>query len=123
MPNVNGPLCLLVALASGAMVLPAGAEPFRLCGRESNSLPALMVDLMRLAEGLPHHEDTQFLALSDRQAGVMFTFTKPGHPAHPAVVCRRPQQNTAGGFSIQIESRCGAEKSACDALVESFRRL
>jgi hypothetical protein len=98
---------------------PAPAQTVSLCGREAQSLPALMTDLMRGSNGRPHFENAEFIALADQPSGALFTFTKRGHPAHPAVVCRRPQQ-TATGFAIETQASCGADKAACDALVASF---
>jgi len=49
----------------------------------------------------------------------IWTFTQPGHPAHPAVVERRVFED---GESIRIDSRsiCTADQFVCDELARQF---
>jgi hypothetical protein len=81
-----------------------------------------MADLMRQSQGRAHAEDQQFLSFWDPDRQAMFTFTKAGLPAHPAVICRMPEERPEG-VRIRIEAHCGGPKPACDALVERFRTL
>jgi hypothetical protein len=68
------------------------------------------------------HNDAQFFAYADAQARVIWTFTKSGHPAAPAVVCRRPVQ-TGDRIDLQLQAHCGSPKDACDALIAAFQKL
>jgi hypothetical protein len=67
--------------------------------------------------------DNQYLAVDDVRNHAVWTFTKIGHAANPAMVCRYPLQMADGRWHAQIEARCGGPKEACDAFVEAFKRL
>jgi hypothetical protein len=68
-------------------------------------------------------DDDQYLAIHDLEKGSVWTFTKIGHPAHPAMICRYPIKMADGKWYTQIEARCGGSKEACDTLVQQFRAL
>ena len=52
----------------------------------------------------------------------MWTFTPPGHPAHPAVV-RRTMFEKDGTWYQKMTALCQSDKSSCDKLMEEFRKL
>lgn len=59
-------------------------------------------------------EDAQHLAL--------WSFTPPGHPAHPAMV-RRTLYARGGKVWMSMEVQCGGSKRACDTLVRQYQAL
>ena len=60
--------------------------------------------------------------IASTKEGVMYSFTPTKHPAHPAYVERRVIERD-GAVYIDMSTRCGASKSACDDLVRSFQEL
>ncbi|MBT8145189.1 MAG: DUF4019 domain-containing protein [Gammaproteobacteria bacterium] len=53
---------------------------------------------------------------------VLWSFTPPGHPAHPAAV-KRTVHEEDGAIWIDMNALCQAEKAPCDALIEEFTQL
>lgn len=58
----------------------------------------------------------------DKANSTLWSFTPPGHDAHPAVV-RRTVVNQDGQPSIRMHTLCQGRRDACDALTEEFRRV
>jgi len=50
-----------------------------------------------------------------------WSFTPPGHYAHPAVVRRLIEQRKDGEVHVEIAALCGADKASCDKLMAEFR--
>ncbi|RFB78974.1 hypothetical protein [Methylovirgula sp. 4M-Z18] len=65
---------------------------------------------------------TYYEAFSDPKSQTVWTFTKPGHPAHPSVVCRYPVQMGQQVF-LRMEVICHNTQGACDKLVADFQAL
>jgi hypothetical protein len=102
------------------MTGPLQAAP--LCGREVASLQALQDELANNPQVERVLDNDQYAAYADQGARTVWTFTKPGHPAAPAVVCRRPVQN-GNQISVQLQAGCGGPKEACDAMIAAFQAL
>lgn len=58
----------------------------------------------------------------DKANRTLWSFTQPGHPAHPAAV-RRTVVLENGQPSIRMTSLCQASRLACDNMLEEFRRM
>ena len=54
-------------------------------------------------------EDQKLLVYTDRATSTIYGFTKPGHPAHPAWIARKPEQRGDSLFIGQIGYFAGAE--------------
>lgn len=54
-------------------------------------------------------EDQGLLVFTDSTNSTVYGFTKPGHPAHPAWVARKPEQRGDGVYIGQIGYFAGAE--------------
>jgi hypothetical protein len=52
---------------------------------------------------------------------VVWSFTPPDHPAHPAAVKRTLILSGDTAIKINLEVLCEATKASCDSLVEQFR--
>jgi hypothetical protein len=59
---------------------------------------------------------------TDEASRTIWSFSPPGHPAHPAVV-KRQIVTRGGGSSIEMSVLCEASKVACDELVDIFNRM
>lgn len=58
----------------------------------------------------------------DKANRTLWSFTQPGHPAHPAAV-RRMVVMENGQASIKMNALCQATQEACDSMLEEFRRM
>ena len=100
--------------------VPAFAQD--LCGRPSEA-PQALFDRLTKAEKLKEDfRDKSYVAISDKAKDAVWTFTVPGHPAHPSVVCRRPVQD-GGETRLEMNVRCGAAEAECQKLVRGFQEL
>jgi hypothetical protein len=93
-----------------------------LCGRPREE-PQALLDRLTKSEGLKEDfRDKSYVAISDKAKGTVWTFTVPGHPAHPSVVCRRPVQEGAE-MRLQTQVQCNAIETECQKLVKAFQEL
>jgi hypothetical protein len=60
--------------------------------------------------------------VDDRTNMALWSFTPPGHPAHPAVV-KRTVVEKDGKVSIAMTGLCQASKDACDTLMAQFNEM
>jgi len=88
----------------------AGATPASLLVEMSN-------DLTKIADR------DGYVAYVNSPKTAVWTFTKPGHEAHPSVVCRSVIANPDGSNSIDMKVLCIGTDAACDKLVADFKRL
>jgi Protein of unknown function (DUF4019) len=54
-------------------------------------------------------DDQQLIVYRDDASSTIYAFTKPGHPAHPAWITRKPEQRSNSVFVGQIGYFAGAE--------------
>lgn len=111
-------LTSLIAGSLAAMPVSAG----EICGRNYASPGQAYSEVARTPGVQVALNNAQFVALADQKAMVVWTFTKAGHPASPAVVCRRPIQ-VGGVMQVQLQAICSGPKEACDALIADFQAL
>ena len=52
----------------------------------------------------------------------LWSFTPPGHPAHPAAV-KRVMSQKDGAWYVNMNVLCQADKAPCDQLVQDFKLL
>ena len=64
-----------------------------------------------------------YVAFVDTAHPAVWTFTKPGHEAHPSVVCRTVINKPDGSVSIDMRVICIGTDAACDRLVATFKEL
>lgn len=67
-------------------------------------------------------EEGGWTTADDKANRTLWSFTLPGHPAHPAAV-RRTVVMENGQVSIKMNALCPAGKEACDSMLEDFRRM
>lgn len=60
--------------------------------------------------------------VNDAANKTVWSFTPPGHPAHPTAV-KRAVVEKGEAIHIDMSALCQAEKSACDRLMDEFRAL
>jgi hypothetical protein len=120
---------LLLAFATflAAVAVPPGREQAAaagddLCG-EPKAAPQVLYDRLakdgRLRE---MHRNELYVALENGQDGMLWTFTQPAHPAHPAVVCRRVMERR-GLVDIPTTIVCDGAEPECAKLRRDFEAL
>lgn len=60
--------------------------------------------------------------VNDAANKTVWSFTPPGHPAHPTAV-KRAVVEKGEAIHIDMSALCQADKSACDRLMDEFRAL
>jgi hypothetical protein len=96
--------------------------PFETCGLKYTSIPELERELAARLVALPN-TGANYLAYSDEQAHIVWTFTRPGFTPYPAVVCRRIFQNNDGTIGLDMKINCFGTTPQCDHLNEQFQQL
>ncbi len=114
-------LALTAVICATALATPARAAD--LCGRPGGR-PTEVFDRLTKVEKLPElSRDNSYIALRDAPNLITWTFTVPGHPAHPSVVCRRIVQESGGRLSLDTQIACDAPEAACLKLKRDFDAL
>ncbi|MEW5964691.1 MAG: hypothetical protein AB1749_14155 [Pseudomonadota bacterium] len=110
------------ALAISALVVPRAVASESPCARANGDPVALLAELTG-KDKLPEvFRDAAYVALQDKSTWAMWTFTLPGHRAHPAVVCRRPVQE-GDVITLDMVVTCNGEPNACVGLSQEFKAL
>ncbi len=112
---------LSVAVAMALLPGTAALAP-DLCGRPAEQPQALFDRLTRTEKLKEDFRDKSYVAISDKAKDTIWTFTVPGHPAHPSVVCRQPVQDGAE-LRLQMNVQCNAAEAECQKLVTAFQEL
>ncbi len=102
-------------------VTPASAAPSD-CTLASGDPTALFKQLTEVDKLPEVHRDASYIALQDKETWAMWTFTRDGMPAHPAVVCRRPVKN-GEQITLEMVFGCKGEEKACAQLEQDFKEL
>jgi len=77
---------------------------------------------LRSRPDLTIHQENGWTGFEDRANLTIWTFTPPGHPAHPTVVKRTIVQEGTKIYT-DVTARCEATKPACDKLMAEFQVL
>jgi hypothetical protein len=121
-PAVGEILVRSAATTCALALLAAAALAQDLCGRPREE-PQALLDRLTKSEGLKEDfRDKSYVAISDKAKDTVWTFTVPGHPAHPSVVCRRPVEDGAE-LRLEMHVACNAAEAECQKLVKAFQEL
>jgi hypothetical protein len=126
MRTVLGVVVFLTA-AFAAPGEPAVTTPLPEVPSSSVGYPTVEAALtaLRAKPGVRIQEQQGWIIVSDTESGnpVLWSFTPPGHPAHPSAVKRRVVTEKGGLSRIEMNVLCQADKTSCDALVREFQGL
>lgn len=117
--------CAMVIAVAGVAGFAAGVGPASardLCGRPTESPQAMFERLTKTEKLKEDFRDKSYVAISDKAKDTVWTFTVPGHPAHPSAVCRRPVQD-GDQMRLEMNVRCDAVEAECQKLVKAFQEL
>ena len=117
------PTRALVLAAAVCAAIPVAARAADLCGQPGGK-PQDVFDRLTKVEKLPEtFRDASYVALRDTPNMITWTFTVPGHAAHPSVVCRRIVRDAGGRLNLVTEVTCEAAEAACLKLRRDFDAL
>jgi hypothetical protein len=120
-------IALGFAAVASAQVLPPSNLPEQrlngLCGIKADTAAGFRAAMVGEWKMLTVADPSRYEAFANEQRLSILSFTKLGHPAHPAAVCRDIGPNANGGSTIIMTVQGEASKSACDQLVRDFAAL
>jgi hypothetical protein len=108
----------LASIAAAVSIAPGWAAD-DVCGRPKTTPQALYEQLSKDSKLKEMRRSDVYVALEDGSDGTLWTFTLPGHPAHPAVVCRRVMERR-GIIDIPTTVHCNGAEAACAKLRSDF---
>jgi hypothetical protein len=111
-----------VILAVGLVAVSPPAAAQDLCGRPREAPDAVYDRLTKTEKLKESFRDKAYVAVNDDAKGVVWTFTVPGHPAHPSVVCRHIMKDGAD-MRLETQVQCNASEAECERLVKAFQEL
>lgn len=97
-------------------------KPVDICGLHAPSLDQVSNVLVERGGVREAAGDEKFLAYEQLDFTHIWTFTRLGHEAHPAVICRELKDGSAG-LEVSMQFRCGGLQAACEALYREFQAL
>src|SRR5690349_22725517 len=109
-------------LALATMCAPADAQEARPESGIGYPSVAAALAALRARSDVIINEQGGWTIVNDSPNKTIWSFTPPGHPAHPAAVKRVDVERDSAVY-IDMSALCGAEKRACDQLVEDFKAL
>jgi hypothetical protein len=118
---------LMLGLLIGTIAPPgAGAQPATsgddLCGEPKAEPQALYERLAKDSRLREMRRSEHYVALENGRDGTLWSFTLPGHPAHPAAVCRRVVERR-GVIDIPTAIVCRGPDGDCAKLKSDFEAL
>jgi hypothetical protein len=108
--------------AEPGLVLADRTKPVEICGLKAPALDQVANALVEKGGVREAAGDEKFLAYEQLDFTHIWTFTRVGHAAHPAVVCRELKDGAAG-LEVGMQFVCGGAPDACAALYRDFVEL
>jgi hypothetical protein len=97
-------------------------KPVEICGLQASSLDQVANALVEKGGVREAAGDEKFLAYEQLDFTHIWTFTRLGHEAYPAVICRELKDG-GEGLDVKMEFLCGGARAACSALYNDFLLL
>lgn len=108
--------------AEPGLVYVDRTKPVDICGLHVPSLDQVANALVEKGGVREAAGDQRFLAYEQLDFTHIWTFTRIGHPAHPAVICRELRDG-ADGLAVSMHFVCGGPRLPCEALFGEFLDL
>lgn len=98
------------------------AQPVEVCGVRAAALAEIAAAVVERGGVREASVNETFAAYEQLDFTRIWTFTKPAHPAHPAVVCRDLSKGP-DGLAVDMHVVCGGDIAACTQLTRDFEAL
>jgi hypothetical protein len=112
-------LILAAVLANSAV---AQDTPGKSTSDREYATVALALEALRAKSGVKISDLSGWTVIEDRSTLSLWSFTPPGHPAHPAAIQRKVIQE-GNNILVKMHVLCEAPKPACDKVVADFQSL
>lgn len=112
-------------LVLAAVLLPVvvgGAQAAQVCGVEVADPGAWFAELSAPRPDRVAETDKLVSVRVETPELVIWTVTKDGHPAHPAMACRHPYKAANGEWKLEFFSNCANPSDACKAFQSAFEK-
>lgn len=113
---------LLLALGAGparSQALRLGEPPIK-----AASVAAVLGELRsRDGNGTVVTQADGWVHVQDPAAAAQWSFTPPGHAAHPSAVRRTIRRGPGGAVAVQVAGLCEAPEAACSQLLAEFNAM
>lgn len=116
-------LCLCAALLGGGVQAQAVAQPATPPIPYPDAATALAALQARDGDGVIVTHPEGWIVASEPLASAQWSFTTPGHEAHPAAVRRVIRRERGGAVAVQVDSLCSAGAEPCARLVAQFEAM
>jgi len=83
---------------------------------------ATALDALRARNDVRVSTEGGWTVITEIGGRILWSFTPPGHPAHPAAI-RRVMSQKDGAWYVTMNVLCQADKVPCDQLVQEFNVL
>lgn len=101
----------------------AGKTAVSQCAETENMAPADLMKILTEERKFPEiHKDGSYVAIQDKKTLAMWTFTRDGQAAHPAVVCRVMLRD-GDSITMDMVIKCDGPEKACAQLKYDFTML
>lgn len=116
-----------LVVAVGAAMFPASASAQSVSSANANTIGyptvAIALEALRERSDVDVRIHDGWTIITEQGEFVLWSFTPPSHPAHPAVVRRAVIKKNDGAVVIEMTALCQAEKAPCDRLMADFEEL
>ena len=116
---VLGPVAIA---AEPGVVFVDRTKPVDICGLHADTLDHIDEALVEKGGVREAAGDQKFLAYESLDFSHIWTFTRLGHPAHPAVICRALKGGESG-LEVTMDFLCAGDRVACETLYGEFTAL
>jgi len=123
-------LLLLVCMASGLHAAEDKNKPERPSAPDSPEATQFgypnideALAALKARPGVVISQQGGWTIAEDKPNYTIWSFTPPGHPAHPSAIKRVIVLGANGDISITMTGKCGASVTECDKLTSEFRAL
>ena len=108
--------------AEPSLVFVDRTKPVEVCGLKAASLDLVANALVEHGGVREAAGNEKFLAYEQLDFTHIWTFTRLGHTAHPAVICRELKDGSTG-LQVSMHFVCGGNRLACESLFGEFLDL
>lgn len=84
--------------------------------------PDAALKALQAKPGVNIREENDWFLIDDASEKTLWSIATPRHPVYPTAV-KRTLVQAKEKIDIRMEVLCGADKAACDDLVEQFRKV
>lgn len=114
--------CTTAGAPRGQVTASAVGPTGQICGRPYSSIEGLYAELRQDPDVYLVEQNAAYINLSNESELRTWDFTKPGHPAYPAALCRTLER-FGPLYGVRTELACGNPGPGCDQMAADAAAL